>query len=208
MNHNYCFNNPLYEKFKNLKLTWLLFYSAICLFNLHIFGLSFPNNLIFYPSKFIEGSFYSIISYPFIHASLYHLVLDLAAFIMLFDSLNYKTPSKILIVLFCIIGSALLSCINPLINEIGLCGLSGPTHGLFAVFGLMIAENKYRKPLGIFILIILILKCVFEIIFNDLLFNGLHLGNIGTPIVFCHTGGMIGGILGYYFLRFFKKLKR
>ena len=38
-------------------------------------------------------------------------------------------------------------------------------------------------------------KCVFELSTGYALFAGLHFGLLGTPIVACHAGGVLGGIL-------------
>jgi hypothetical protein len=86
---------------------------------------------------------------------------------------------------------------SPLIAVHGLCGLSGAAHGLMAVSALeMLAlprADRFARSAGIASFIVVTAKCVFELATGHAVFAALHFGLLGTPIVACHAGGVMGG---------------
>jgi len=166
-------------------------------------GLLFGNipavNLSFDPSAVANGEWWRIFSWPFVHVSRYHLLIDGAAFLLLYAGLEERQPFKrILLVLFAAAGSLLLPlAIAPQIQQLGLSGLSGIAHGLAAISAIEMIQNRSQQKVGYLLLLGLLLKVAWELGTGAAFLQGFHLGNIGHPIISTHVGGVIGGILGY-----------
>ena len=80
----------------------------------------------------------------------------------------------------------------------GFCGLSGIGHGLMAVAGVELTAGgrggrAYRA--GLVVLALVVLKSAYEALTGHVFFESGHVGDVGTPLVFCHAGGVIGGLL-------------
>jgi hypothetical protein len=60
---------------------------------------------------------------------------------------------------------------------------------------LIVSPARTDKWIGSVCLAIVVAKTIYELITGHAFFSSLHLGNIGIPIVECHAGGIIGGIL-------------
>lgn len=167
-------------------------------------------NLVFDPSTVAEGEWWRIFTWPFVHVSRYHLLIDGAAFLLLYVGLEERLFMKrVLLVISAATGSLLLPiAIAPQINQIGLCGLSGVAHGLAAISALEMLRHKSQKMIGSTLLIGLLLKVTWELWTGTAFLQGFHLGNIGQPIVATHAGGVIGGILGYMLIKLFTAAAR
>ena len=157
-------------------------------------------HFVFDPAQVASGEWYRIFSAPFTHVSWYHLGLDSAAFMLLWNALQEKTfGGRYLYLLGCWLGSLALPLIfSTDVYAIGLCGLSGITHGLFAVIALEMIYHQNidtGRFLGKALMAGLFTKVGLEILWGDKAVSALHLGDIGTPIVTSHLGGIVGGIL-------------
>ncbi|MDM8537152.1 rhomboid family intramembrane serine protease [Desulfobacterales bacterium HSG17] len=175
--------------------------------NIHIFTGYFNYNLfwIFTPDDF---KLHRIIFHPFVHISWYHLLLDAGAFFLLYTGLKEKRMGiKILYLVVCSAFSlAFAMHFSSMIENLGLCGLSGVAHGLMAISGLEMLEDKETQMLGCVSLAAVIIKSVYELITGNVLLEFLQLGMCGTPIAACHTGGVAGGIFIYFSIRFLSSI--
>jgi len=184
-------------RIKNLHLDLILLIALLVLCNLHLFSGVSPATVTFLPAAAADGEWWRIVTHAFAHVSWYHLLIDASAFVLLYTCLREKTIwKKLAYVAACIAGSLLFSLLFKPIYSYGLCGLSGAAHGLLAVVACELIVSKFRtdKTIGLICLGILISKTLIELFTGNAFFSSLHFGNIGTPIVECHTGGIIGGI--------------
>jgi len=116
--------------------------------------------------------------------------------------LSHRTPSRRLLLLgACAAGSAGAALLSPVFRQQGLCGLSGVAHGLMAVVCLDLVSSRDSRTVGIAGLAILVVKCVAEALTGSVVFSSLHAGNVGTPVVLCHAGGVLGGLFAATFRR-------
>ncbi|MHC4385996.1 MAG: rhomboid family intramembrane serine protease [Planctomycetota bacterium] len=69
----------------------ILFAVLLGVLNAPLFTGSFSDSLIYLPEKVAQGQFYRLLTHPFVHISLYHLVLDGAAFLILYSQLEAKS---------------------------------------------------------------------------------------------------------------------
>ncbi|MCU0857278.1 MAG: rhombosortase [Pontiellaceae bacterium] len=157
--------------------------------------------LVFFPEEVLAGEWWRVLTFPFVHVSWYHLMLDAGAFLLLYHGLQETSAVKRLgLVAACAAGSLGLSLLTvPLTN--GLCGLSGIAHGLMAVSAIELMQTK-DKPLqraGLICLLIVVCKSLIEALSGHILFNSLHFGSVGNAVPICHTGGVLGGV-SYYAL--------
>ncbi len=166
-----------------------------------LLGNTPATNLMFQPIAVATGEWWRILSWPFVHVSRYHLLLDATAFLLLYAGLNEtKSGRRIgyLMATFC--GSLLLPFLaSPQIEQIGLCGLSGPAHGLLAISALELRNTGNGKNTGNLLLTGLLLKTGWELLTGNTFLQQVHLGDIGQPIVTTHAGGVIGGTLCFLF---------
>ncbi|MBA4149672.1 MAG: rhombosortase [Verrucomicrobia bacterium] len=152
----------------------------------------------FLPGAVGAGEWWRLLTFPFVHVNLYHLLIDGIAFALLYSSLSEKSASKRLCI-FCAsaVGSLLVSLWTDVeVQKVGLCGLSGVAHGLMAVCALEMftAREKAARTFAYISFGILFLKCALEAITGRLIFDMVHLGSVGVPIVVCHAGGMLGAL--------------
>jgi len=175
---------------------------AIVLANITLLFGRVCEPLVFFPAKVLAGEWWRVMTFPFVHVSGYHLLLDAGAFLLLYHGLREPSSIKrIVLVIACAAGSLGISLISsPLIN--GLCGLSGIAHGLMAVSALelMQTQDQTLRRAGAACLTIVILKCLYEGLSGHVLFNSLHFGSVGSPVAICHAGGILGGLLAYKFI--------
>ncbi len=201
--------SELEEWIKSIRPEIGIFVLALFALNCH---LLFPvNPLHFQVDHITNGEWWRIITFPFVHISLFHLALDAGAFLLLYNGLEEKRwPTRILYVTLCGLASLLLTLVTTTsIHAIGLCGLSGIAHGLMAVSALEMIYSKSadrsRTIAGFSMLGIVIGKSVYEAVTGHVMFEWLYFGLIGTPLVFTHLGGVVGGMLGFYGVKYFKR---
>jgi rhomboid family GlyGly-CTERM serine protease len=190
------------------KLTIILFALLLTGCNYHLFTNQFPAAFIFDQQLTVDGQWWRILTYPLVHASWYHLVLDVSAVVLLWRELKelnifYK------LILWTICGiTSLAACIawSSQLASTGLCGLSGIAHGLAAFVSLNWIYHAYsgrskrtatrRSYLPGFILILcLIVKSAYELFAGEIFFAGIHPDYLGTPLVHSHLGGLLGGLM-------------
>ena len=163
--------------------------------------------LVFRPEAVAAGQWWRLLSWPFVHVGGYHLLLDGSAFLLLLTGLEEPGLFRRFgYLLGAVAGSLLLPlAVSPLLQSVGLCGLSGIDHGLLAVTALELYVGRPRKSelrrWGLLLLAGLAAKCLWELATGQVLFAALHLGAIGTPIVATHTGGVLGGVAAFLLLR-------
>jgi membrane associated rhomboid family serine protease len=144
-----------------------------------------------------------VLTHPFAHVSAYHLLLDAAAFFILYASLDQRRWFKrVGCVAICAAGSLIAALlVDSRVAEIGLCGLSGVAHGLMAVTALEMANRRgasdTQRWIGAACFVIIAGKSLLESWTGGVLFQSLHLGALGTPIVASHLGGVLGGVTAY-----------
>jgi len=173
----------------------------IILMNLPLLWGKVFKEMIFIPEEVTNGQFWRIATHSFVHVTWYHLLLDSAAFFLLYFQLEEKSLLKRTIYVATCTLSSLLAVILvlPKIAVTGYCGLSGTAHGLMAICSLemILAKDKSVSLTGMICIGLLITKCIFESITGTMLFNFIHHDLIGVPIAMAHVGGLIGGILTY-----------
>ncbi|HVR73405.1 MAG TPA: rhombosortase [Planctomycetota bacterium] len=187
--------------FMGLRLEVGIFAAVIALLNFHLIpGLRgrFNELWTFLPGRVLEGEWWRIVAHAFVHVSWYHLLLDAGAFFFLYAGLSSRrTRDRLAAVLFAGAGSLLASiAAAPEVATIGLCGLSGTAHGLMAACGIDLARSSPRgsrgRLLGCAYLLAVAAKSLFEILHGRCLFEPLAFGQLGSPIVACHAGGVLG----------------
>ena len=155
--------------------------------------------LIFVPDHVLAGQWWRIMTFPLVHLSWYHLLLDAGGFLVVSRGLEEKRISiRLLYMAAGTAGSLLLAlALEPSVRVRGLCGLSGIAHGLMAVSALEMLRHRGSRGWGWFLLILVSLKSALEACCGHVLFEFMHMGLCGRPVAACHAGGVIGAILAY-----------
>jgi rhomboid family GlyGly-CTERM serine protease len=173
--------------------------SMILLLNIPLLFGGPSADLLFQPEAFAQGDWWRLITHPFIHVSLYHLLLDAGAFLFLWWSRPgpHQFQSDITLLSCCACGS-LLGALWSGIPSGGFGGLSGAAHGLMAYQGMawLLQSNDppSNKIMGAMLVLIVVGKACLETITETVFLNTLHFGTIGLPITACHLGGALGGL--------------
>jgi rhomboid family GlyGly-CTERM serine protease len=178
------------------------FFVLIGVLNGHLLGINDIRSFLFLPHAVGSGQWWRLLTFPFVHVSWYHLVLDVGAFVYLYSSIQQNTFDRLVHVI--ISGSFSLAAafiLSPAINDMGLCGLSGIDHGLLTVTSLVMIMNKENRLIGCMCLALVLLKSTYEMIAGDVFFSSVHLGLCGKPLVACHMGGVLGGMVSYCIYR-------
>lgn len=176
----------------------LWFFSVfILLANLTLLTGKVCQPLVFLPVPALSGDWWRWLTFPFVHVSWYHLMMDSGAFLFLYHSLQEISLCKrLLLVAACAAGSLGASLLTSSLDG-GLCGLSGVAHGLMAVSALefMCFENKPVRQAGVICFWIVILKSMIEGLSGRVLFQALHFGQVASPVAVSHAGGVLGGLI-------------
>jgi len=180
-----------------------LFALVLAVLNLPLLWGRVAESFVFRPDAVTDGQWWRLVLHPFVHASWYHLLLDAGTFLMLYEALHSPSWKRRLgYVFFAGLGSLSFAWwFSPSISAHGLCGLSGVAHGLMAVSGLEMmtigSRDTVQKRLGLGLLLMVAGKAAWEWI-TGISFLGLfHFGLMGTPLVACHAGGVVGGVVGF-----------
>lgn len=161
-------------------------------------------NFILLPEALRGGEYWRLLTFPWVHISFYHLALDASAFIFLYQSLRSRTFARLQHLILCALFSGLIPLlVDPRIETLGLCGLSGVAHGLIFVCAFEAASrsDKRSQQLGLVLFAAALAKTIFEQVTGNVLFADQHFGNVGTPIASCHFGGAIGAIISVLLLK-------
>ncbi|HBT83276.1 MAG: rhombosortase [Desulfuromonadales bacterium GWD2_61_12] len=155
--------------------------------------------LMFDPAAIAGGEWWRVATWPWAHVSRYHLLLDGVAFLLLYRGLEAASLRLRLGYLLAVTtGSLLLPLLcDPEIARFGLCGLSGPAHGLLAISALELCRHSEQKQLGVLILAGLVTKTAGELYTGTAFLQQWHFGDIGVPIVATHAGGLLAGLLAF-----------
>ena len=166
-----------------------------------LFG-GFADQLVYDPQKVVTGQWWRLVTHPFVHVSLYHLLLDGTAFLLLFAQLAEKHILKRLGYLLGINAAVVLGVtfILPHLQVTSYCGLSGIAHGLMALWCLerMGGQNgKAERKIAIGVFAGLLAKCLYEVATGHAFFASMHFGDVGVPVVVSHFAGVIGAAVMY-----------
>lgn len=193
----------------NEPLRWEVFVVGVFLL---LVNLSLVNgrpavNLAYQEAAVRAGEWWRLFTFPFVHVSLYNLLLDGIAFIMLYLGLEEESALRRLsYVVFSIAGSLIFPLLTSAqIEKTGLCGLSGCAHGLMAISGLELIRRHSKGDAlyktGILTISVILVKSTIEAVTGDVIFSWFHFGDIGTPVAESHLGGALGGILAFILLK-------
>ncbi len=189
-----------------LRAELLGFTLLLVLLNLPLFAGGSTAALAFQADAVAAGEWWRLLTHPFLHVSWYHLVLDGTAFLVLYANLHAEQRwRRLTYVAASAAGSLVIAlCASPLIATHGLCGLSGGAHGLMAVTALEMLvlprADRFTRIAGIASFVAVTAKCLFELATGHAFFATLHFGLLGTPIVACHAGGILGGLVAMMLL--------
>jgi rhomboid family GlyGly-CTERM serine protease len=179
---------------------WILIVSVV---NWPLWHGQVRSNLIFLPEAVLDGQWWRIITYPFVHLSWYHLLLDAGGFLLLWSGLEQKRlPVKLLYGIGAGAGSLLFALVaEPSITFRGLSGLSGVAHGLMAVSALEMLRHPGQRSWGWWALILVSGKSAYEFWTGRVILEFMHMGLCGRPLAACHGGGVIGALLVFALIR-------
>ncbi len=179
----------------------LMFFGVLlAIFNAPVLAGSCWHSLIFQPAAVVAGEWWRLLTHPFVHVTWYHLLLDGAAFLLLYESLiEPKRLRRLSYIVGGVSGSLLSSWATvPAISSGGLCGLSGVAHGLMAVSAVEMLSGRPRESaewrLGLVTLAAVLGKAALEAITGKMFFTFLHFGLMGDPVAVSHAGGVVGAL--------------
>jgi len=179
----------------------VVFVGLLIVANLHLLGVPTAEALIFLGDRVIAGELWRVFTHPFVHVSLYQLVLDGGAFFLCCMTLRQSNLGKRLtaIVICSLGGLGGAYLFGSATAAYGFCGLSGAAHGVLALSMLeMISdEDRINRLMGCVCLAILIGKCLYEVIAGTPFLGCLHFGSIGVPLLGSHLGGAVSGMIIY-----------
>ncbi len=149
------------------------------------------------PEAVAQGEWVRLLLHPWVHVSWYHLLLDATAFLSLYYMLDRRSKYEPeLILLGSWLGASSLAWfLEPAIRQAGLCGLSGIAHGLFAAVCIQWLCKQNLHKAGSIMLAILLGKTILETITGQAFLGQWHFGDVGQPLVLCHAGGVLGGLI-------------
>ncbi len=157
------------------------------------------SSLLFLPDIVRQGQWWRIFTFPLVHLSWYHFLLDAGGFLLLFGCLEAKRWfARTLYIAGAGAGSLLLAlAMDPVIDSQGLSGLSGIAHGLMAVSALEMLRHKDQRRWGWISLFTVVGKSTYELVSGHVLFEFLHMGLCGQPLAACHAGGVAGALIAF-----------
>jgi rhomboid family GlyGly-CTERM serine protease len=185
----------------------MVFAALLAIFNAPLLGGLFWDSMIFRPEAVGEGEWWRVLAHPFVHATWYHLLLDGAAFFLLYLSLaERRLAGRLACVVAGGFGSLMCSWwAAPAVSSGGLCGLSGIAHALMAVSAVeMISladSDSAQRRLGWVSFVLVVGKAALEAVSGRMFFTFLHFGLMGEPVAVSHAGGVVGGLSMLWLLR-------
>ena len=156
--------------------------------------------LIFMPEAVRQGEWWRLFTHPFIHVTWLHLLLDGAAFLLLYRDLQEQPwMQRVLLCIGSAAGSLLVClCADPMLSTKGLCGISAIAHGLMGVSALNLMGHRHDKLLfriGVCSFALVTVKCLIEVLTGKMLFTFLYFGMVGDPVAVTHAGGLLGALV-------------
>lgn len=186
---------------KRSMLTGFGFFLTIIMCNMHLFAGTTPAGLMFFPDRVAEGEWWRVLSHVFVHVSWYHLVLDVLAVMLLWSYMGLLgMMQRLILAVGCWGGSLLGAIYSPLVSQTGFCGLSGVAHGMMCLVGLCWIASEWKAGSvaavlpGVILVAVSVGKSLYEVSGKVSLLSGVHLGDLGVPIVLSHLGGVLGGV--------------
>ncbi|MEA3207782.1 MAG: hypothetical protein QOE70_839 [Chthoniobacter sp.] len=175
-------------------------FAVIAAVNLPLLVGGSTDRFAFLPGALGAGQWWRLFTHPFAHVSIYHLLLDGAAFLLLYATLDLKQRWRRigLIAMSAGVSLAVALAACPQISQFGLRGLSGIAHGLMAVTALETMQRSRSAPeraLAIACFVLVLAKSWWELMTGGIVMAAWHAGPIGTPIAACHAGGLLGALL-------------
>ena len=174
-------------------LSTLLWLAALACVNLPLLAGHVPERFILYPVAVAAGEWWRLVTHPLAHVSLYHLLLDAGAFLLLWHQL--PAGRRIGWTIAAAAGSAGLAALLPGALAHGLCGLSGVAHGLMAAQALEMLRDPAQRRAGAWCLLLVAGKSLIELATGNAFFADVHLGDVGAPVVGAHLGGVLGAVI-------------
>lgn len=168
------------------------------------------SRLIFMPEAVGQGEWWRLFTHPFIHVTWLHLLLDGAAFLLLYRDLQEQPwMQRVLLCIGSAVGSLLVClCADPMLSTKGLCGISAIAHGLMGVSALNLMGQRHDKLLfriGVCSFVIVTVKCLIEVLTGKMLFTFLYFGMVGDPVAVTHAGGLLGSLVTWLLCTRFTK---
>ncbi len=176
--------------------------AVLLLVNLPLIWGEVRSSMLFLPYAVGAGQWWRVVTYPLVHLSWYHLLLDAGGFLLLYHFLEEKRIlSKTLYIIGPSVGALLLAwTLDPSVFQRGLSGLSGIAHGLMAISALEMLCHKNQRTWGIVSLSVVVVKSIYELWSGQVLFEFMHMGLCGQPLAASHAGGVIGGVFTFILL--------
>lgn len=181
----------------------LLFAAALALFNLPLLEGQVFASMVLAPAAVAAGEWWRLLTHPFVHVSWYHLLLDGAAFFLLYRDLAEPSWFRRL---GCVVAAgagslALAWGTGEAVTLHGLCGLSGIAHGLMAITALEMVHAQTGRPSdrhwGILAFVLVVGKSAWEAASGQAFLGWLHFGLMGAPVAVSHAGGVLGGLVAW-----------
>ena len=188
------------------KVELATFAVVLLVLNWTLFEGTSNTRLMFMLEATAQGAWWRLFTHPFIHVTWWHLLLDGAAFLLLYRDLQEQPwAQRILLCIGSAIGS-LLVCLyaDPLLSTRGLCGISGVAHGLMVISALNLMQQKHDKFLfrmGLCSFTLVTAKCLIEALTGKMFFTFLYFGMVGDPVAVTHAGGVLGAIITWLLCR-------
>lgn len=176
--------------------------AVLIIVNLPLIWGDIRTELIFVPEAVSSGQWWRTVTYPLVHLSWYHLLLDAGGFLLLLHCLEEKRAwARMLLMAGAGAGSlALTLALDPFVFEGGLSGLSGIAHGLMAITALEMLRHTGQRKWGALSLALVVSKSAYELWSGQVFFEFLHMGMCGRPLAASHAGGVLGGVIVFAFL--------
>ena len=179
---------------------WLAFVPILAAVNWGLWSGSVNETLTFSLQAIRSGDWWRLLTFPLVHLSWYHLLLDAGAFVFLYKGLEERRMVVRLVYCAACGGMSLLFglWLAPAVVAGGLSGLSGIAHGLMAIAALELIVNQSHRTLGVLSFAAVVGKSIYETATGRVAFEFMHMGLCGTPVAACHAGGVMGGLLCFW----------
>ena len=181
---------------------WII---ALVFANLVLWDHRIAGGLVFFPDLAVAGEWWRLWTFPLAHVGFYHLILDGCSFLSLYILVPGSFHHRMKPVVLASLGSLLAALSVSDTYTHGLCGLSGPAHGLWAYVALQLATETIAPADGMFSsrrlgmagFILVAAKCVVEAFTGSVVLESWHLAGVGLPVAACHAGGFLGGLAAW-----------
>ncbi len=189
----------------NIRRNWAMWTWAVILLliNLPVLWGRVRHSLLFFPDAVLDGQWWRVITYPLVHLSWYHLLLDAGGFLILYACLEERrTAARALYIVGPGVGTLLMALLaDPYITQRGLSGLSGIAHGLMAITAMEMLHHQSQRTWGWISLLTVVTKSAYELWSGQVFFEFMHMGLCGHPVAASHAGGVLGGLVTYFLVR-------